>query len=152
MSTALPREALDEALAGAFEPIDRRAAEAAGVSPVDLLLYLFFTSYLPEDILTKTDRASMFNGLEVRTPFLDRAVAEYAGTVDPAVQKAAITNFQKRWYETEPLTILFYPEDVIAVNPKLKGFDATTFRPVFYPRPENWAITGGGPDSSAAFA
>ena len=71
---ALPREAL----AAAFAPIDCRAAEAAGLAPVDLLLHLFLTTYLAEDILTKTDRASMFNGLEVRTPFLDRRFAEYA--------------------------------------------------------------------------
>jgi len=67
-----------EALAAAFAPVDRRAAEAAGLAPVDLLLYLFLTTYLAEDILTKTDRASMFNGLEVRAPFLDRRFAEYA--------------------------------------------------------------------------
>jgi asparagine synthase (glutamine-hydrolysing) len=67
-----------EALAAAFAPVDRRTAEAAGLAPVDLLLYLFLTTYLAEDILTKTDRASMFNGLEVRAPFLDRRFAEYA--------------------------------------------------------------------------
>jgi len=67
-----------EALAAAFAPIDHRATEAAGSASVDLLLYLFLTTYLPEDILTKTDRASMFNGLEVRAPFLDRRFAEYA--------------------------------------------------------------------------
>jgi asparagine synthase (glutamine-hydrolysing) len=67
-----------EALAAAFAPIDHRAAEAAGSASVDLLLYLFLTTYLPEDILTKTDRASMFNSLEVRAPFLDRRFAEYA--------------------------------------------------------------------------
>jgi asparagine synthase (glutamine-hydrolysing) len=67
-----------EALPTAFAPIDRRAAEAAGLAPVDLLLHLFLTTYLAEDILPKTDRASMFNGLEVRAPFLDRRFAEYA--------------------------------------------------------------------------
>jgi asparagine synthase (glutamine-hydrolysing) len=71
---ALPTEALAEA----FAPIDRRAAEAAGLAPVDMLLHLFLTTYLAEDILTKTDRASMFNSLEVRAPFLDRRFAEYA--------------------------------------------------------------------------
>ncbi len=68
----------DDALSAAFAPIDRRAAEMAGLAPVDLLLYLFLVTYLSDDILTKTDRASMFNSLEVRAPFLDRRFAEYA--------------------------------------------------------------------------
>jgi ABC-type transport system substrate-binding protein len=82
----------------------------------------------------------------------DALMDEYSGAVDPAVQDAAIKAFQKRWIETEPLTILFYPEDVIAVNPKLSGFNATTFRPTFYPRPETWTIAGAGANGSAAFA
>ena len=52
----------------------------------DALLHDFLTSYLPEDILTKTDRAAMFNGLEVRAPFLDRPFAEYASAL-PASMK-----------------------------------------------------------------
>lgn len=42
------------------------------------LLSLFTRSYLPEDILLKVDRASMWNSLEVRAPFLARGFAEYA--------------------------------------------------------------------------
>ena len=71
----------EEALSCAFEPIDRCVVKAAGVSAFDLLVYLFLVTYLPDDILTKTDRASMFNSLEVRAPFLDRRFAEYARTL-----------------------------------------------------------------------
>ena len=88
----------------------------------------------------------------VEDKVIDADLDQYSGSVDLAVQDRAIKAFQKRWLETEPLTILFYPEDVIATNPKLSGFDATTFRPVFYPRPENWTIDGAGPDATAAFA
>ncbi len=42
------------------------------------LIYLFSSTYLPENILLKIDRSSMYVSLEVRAPFLGRAFAEYA--------------------------------------------------------------------------
>jgi asparagine synthase (glutamine-hydrolysing) len=71
-------DALGEA---AFAPIDAAAREAGTADAVETLLRQFLVTYLPDDILMKTDRAAMFNGLEVRAPFLHRPLAAYAAAL-----------------------------------------------------------------------
>lgn len=88
----------------------------------------------------------------VESPDIDAALHDYATARDPEKHMEAIHRFEKIWYDTQPMTILFYPEDVIAVNPNLEGFNSTTFNPVFFPNPENWKINGAGDNATAAFA
>jgi asparagine synthase (glutamine-hydrolysing) len=55
---------------------------AARRGAIDRQTALDFETYMCDDILAKVDRASMLNSLEIRAPFLDRKVIEFAfGTV-----------------------------------------------------------------------
>jgi asparagine synthase (glutamine-hydrolysing) len=57
-----------------------------GKDPLSLIQYLDMKTYLPGDILTKVDRASMAHSLEVRVPLIDHEFVEWANTV-PAKYK-----------------------------------------------------------------
>jgi asparagine synthase (glutamine-hydrolysing) len=57
---------------------ERRFAETAGSEPLVRLQDVDLGLYLVDDLLVKTDRASMRHSLEARVPFLDAAVADFA--------------------------------------------------------------------------
>ena len=49
---------------------------------INRMLYLDVTESLPNDMLNKVDRMSMRNSLEVRVPFLDHKVVEFAFNIE----------------------------------------------------------------------
>lgn len=65
----------------AIEDYGRIWAESAGADTVNRVLDLNLRTYLLDDLLPKTDRMSMAHGLEVRSPFLDTELLEFALTL-----------------------------------------------------------------------
>jgi asparagine synthase (glutamine-hydrolysing) len=59
-----------------------------GANLYDHMMYTDSIHYLPNDILVKIDRASMLNSLEVRAPFLDYRLIEFAFGKVPSNLKA----------------------------------------------------------------
>jgi asparagine synthase (glutamine-hydrolysing) len=75
------RAALVGAGGSAWDPVDlyrERYAETAGAEPLARMQDVDLGIYLVDDLLVKTDRLSMAHSLELRVPFLDPKVAEFA--------------------------------------------------------------------------
>jgi asparagine synthase (glutamine-hydrolysing) len=69
----------EEVLSGAEAPgqfFDKPLATRL-MDPLQRMQYLDTATYLPDDILTKVDRASMASALEVRVPLLDHRIVEF---------------------------------------------------------------------------
>ena len=81
-------------------------------------MYIDTMNYLPGDILTKVDRMSMANSLEVRSPFLDYELIEYASTIP---NKFKISNGQQKHILKETFKDIL-PKEIL--NKPKHGFSA----------------------------
>jgi asparagine synthase (glutamine-hydrolysing) len=80
------------------------------------IMYFDLKHYLNNDINTKVDRASMFNAIEARSPFMDNRVVDFAHKLpfdylyDGAIQKKIVKDILRN----------YLPDEII--NRKKKGF------------------------------
>ena len=74
-----------------FEVVQERWRESAGAPLLARATHLDATTYLPNDILVKVDRASMAVALEVRAPFLARDVVELAFSLPDSYRMRGLT-------------------------------------------------------------
>jgi len=99
-----------------YEDIDRYMVESSVGTSIQQRDYLYLRTYLMDDILVKVDRTSMRHGLEVRAPFLDTAIVEFANSLP--------TSFKQKGFATKRIlkeTMRGKIPDEIINRPK-KGF------------------------------
>jgi asparagine synthase (glutamine-hydrolysing) len=95
-----------------------RAGELDGGTAARWLMHLDQVHYLPDDVLVKTDRASMLVSLEIRTAFLHAGLAELAGSLDTSMHLAGAG---------KALVHAMLPADIIPTT-RLARYRKTAFR------------------------
>jgi asparagine synthase (glutamine-hydrolysing) len=137
MSSAEKRELLlaDPAAPDSSDVLRAHLARAGDRHPLDQMLFLYCQDWLVEDLLMKADRMSMANSLELRTPFLDYRLVEWAASAPISAKvgrtpdgrgqtKRVLRQFAER----------LLPEDIL-VRPKqgfpvpVYGWLSTSLRP-----------------------
>lgn len=95
---------------------------AANTSPLNRMLYADAKVWLPDDLLMKADRMTMANGVELRVPFLDHKLVEFAAAL-PASSKRAKSILRRAVRGTVPDAIIDRPKQgfPVPLAPWLRG-------------------------------
>lgn len=100
----------------AEDAVERMMREAPAQSGLDAAQYADLKFFLPGDILTKVDRASMAVGLEVREPLLDHRLVEFAASLP---ERHRLRRGEGKWLVKKSME-RFLPDEVL-YRPK-QGF------------------------------
>ncbi|MBP9489839.1 MAG: asparagine synthase (glutamine-hydrolyzing) [Aliarcobacter sp.] len=100
-----------------FKKVPTFKSETAKQDPVDWMSYIDLKIWLGDALLSKVDRISMGNSLEVRTPFLDFNLVNYMFSVESSI-KVGDTNK----YLLKKIALKYIPETII--NRTKKGFNS----------------------------
>ncbi len=102
----------------ALEVFQRHGENAPRDDALSLVQYLDLKTYLPGDILTKVDRASMAHALEVRVPLLDHKLVEWLATLPSSMklrEREGKYIFKKALEPYLPADILYRPKKGFSV-------------------------------------
>lgn len=102
----------------AVEVFRKHAKNAPTDNAQSLVQYLDLKTYLPGDILTKVDRASMAHSLEVRVPLLDHQLVEWIAKLPPELKlkrREGKYLFKKSLENYLPNDILYRPKMGFAI-------------------------------------
>lgn len=133
----LPDVAVDYTLETAYAPIlsaYRQVGPTEG-SRLDHALDFFQRFYLADDILVKADRASMFHGLELRSPFLDRQLVEFVNALPASLKlRGNTTKYLLKRALASPRGQSLVPREVM--RRRKKGFGIPVARWIRHDAPE----------------
>jgi asparagine synthase (glutamine-hydrolysing) len=93
-----------------------RLARTDATDPLNRMLYLDTTLWLPDDLLARGDKTSMAASLEARVPLLDHKLVEFAATLPPHLKVRQLA----RKYLLKKVSRAWLPPQII--RRRKKGF------------------------------